>query len=590
MASPIYVSRNLPVNSVLNDVMLGRIGLPDLQRPFVWKNDKVRDLLDSMLRGYPIGYIMLWDSPNDTADTKTQHIGTNEKAYIAPKSLVIDGQQRLTALLASLYGVEVNDKNYNIRKIRIAYDPVARVFKNADASTDRDPRFVSSVADVFSAKKDNKLRSFRREFANLLNDSRKKKGEGLLTDEELDAIDDGLDALLSLEGYQLPILDIMSTADEEMVSDIFVRVNSQGQTLKQDDFIMTLLSVYEPEMRNSIEKFCANSHVPANGTSYNPLVEVSPTHTIRTAVGVGFKRGRLRYAYQILRGKDLETKTTSEKKREENFRTFGDALDKVLDLNNWHSYINTLGEAGYVCSDQATSSNAIAFCYAFYLIGKYEFRLESLALRRVIRRWFFASAITAYYVGSFETNFERQLNDVKALDGSESFVSYFEHEINSQLTDDYFRITLPTNLDSNEAMGPYWQGFVAAQVVLGAKSLFSTVPLSQLLTLGSSGTKKAFDKHHLFPDNYLKQNGYLTKRSNKGNFTLVDYANNIYISDDAPEIYVRRFRQELGEEVYKQNCIEHALPYDFEKMDYELFLEERRKLMAQLVKTAFLKL
>ncbi len=590
MASPIYVSRNLPVNSVLNDVMLGRIGLPDLQRPFVWKNDKVRDLLDSMLRGYPIGYIMLWDSPNDTADTKTQHIGTNEKAYIAPKSLVIDGQQRLTALLASLYGVEVNDKNYNIRKIRIAYDPVARVFKNADASTDRDPRFVSSVADVFSAKKDNKLRSFRREFANLLNDSRKKKGEGLLTDEELDAIDDGLDALLSLEGYQLPILDIMSTADEEMVSDIFVRVNSQGQTLKQDDFIMTLLSVYEPEMRNSIEKFCANSHVPANGTSYNPLVEVSPTHIIRTAVGVGFKRGRLRYAYQILRGKDLETKTTSEKKREENFRTFGDALDKVLDLNNWHSYINTLGEAGYVCSDQATSSNAIAFCYAFYLIGKYEFRLESLALRRVIRRWFFASAITAYYVGSFETNFERQLNDVKALDGSESFVSYFEHEINSQLTDDYFRITLPTNLDSNEAMGPYWQGFVAAQVVLGAKSLFSTVPLSQLLTLGSSGTKKAFDKHHLFPDNYLKQNGYLTKRSNKGNFTLVDYANNIYISDDAPEIYVRRFRQELGEEVYKQNCIEHALPYDFEKMDYELFLEERRKLMAQLVKTAFLKL
>ena len=154
---------------------LDEFGLPDLQRPFVWKNDKVRDLLDSMLRGYPIGYIMLWDSPHDTADTKTQHIGTNEKAYIAPKSLVIDGQQRLTALLASLYGVEVNDKNYNIRKIRIAYDPVARVFKNADASTDRDPRFVSSVADVFSAKKDNKLRSFRREFANLLNDSQEEK-------------------------------------------------------------------------------------------------------------------------------------------------------------------------------------------------------------------------------------------------------------------------------------------------------------------------------------------------------------------------------------------------------------------------------
>lgn len=139
-------------------------------------------------------------------------------------------------------------------------------------------------------------------------------------------------------------------------------------------------------------------------------------------------------------------------------------------------------------------------------------------------------------------------------------------------------------------MGPYWQGFVAAQVVLGVKSLFSTVPLSQLLTLGSSGTKKAFDKHHLFPDNYLKKSGYLSKRSNKGNFTLVDYANNIYISDEAPGKYVYRFRNELGEEVYKQNCLEHALPYGFETMDYDLFLSERRKLMAQLVKTAFSRL
>lgn len=174
MSSPIYVSRNLPISNVLDGVLLGSIGLPDLQRPFVWKNDKVRDLLDSMLRGYPIGYIMLWDSPNDL-ETKSQHIGTNEKAYAAPKSLVIDGQQRLTVLLASLYGVEVKDKNYNTRKIRIAYDPLTRVFKNADATTDRDSRFVSSVADVFSAKKENRLRSFRREFSSVLNESKEKK-------------------------------------------------------------------------------------------------------------------------------------------------------------------------------------------------------------------------------------------------------------------------------------------------------------------------------------------------------------------------------------------------------------------------------
>ena len=100
-------------------------------------------------------------------------------------------------------------------------------------------------------------------------------------------------------------------------------MNSQGQALKQDDFIMTLLSVYEPAMRERIEEFCAMSHAPAKGTSYNPLMTVSPTHIIRATVGVGFKRGRLRYAYQILRGRDLKTKETTPETRAENFATFG---------------------------------------------------------------------------------------------------------------------------------------------------------------------------------------------------------------------------------------------------------------------------
>lgn len=586
MSNPIYDARSLSIGSVLDDVRTGRIGLPDLQRPFVWKNDKVRDLLDSMLRGYPIGYIMLWDSPADM-DGKSQQIGDNKKAYEVPKSLVIDGQQRLTALLAALYGIEVRDKSYKKRSIRIAYNPIERTFKNADASTDRDPRYISAVSEVFSAYHDMTLPAFRQSFVDGLNVSNAKKGEQPVSMEQQYQIEAGLNELLSLERYPVPTLEISAQADEEMVSDIFVRVNSQGQTLKQDDFIMTLLSVYEPGMREAIEKFCADSHVPAQGSSYNPLIEVSPTHVIRTTVGVGFKRGRLRYAYQILRGRDLETKVTSEVKREENFAIFGDALTKVLDLNNWHAFINALGQAGYICAEQATSANAIAFCYAFYLIGKYEFGMDALAIRRLASRWFFASSITSFYVGSFETNFERQLNDVKQLSTADEFEAYFDHEIAAQLTDDFFRITMPIAFDSNEAMGPAWQGFVAAQVVLGAKVLFGTVPLSQLITLGSSGTKKAVDKHHIFPDNFLKQKGYLSKRSNKANFTLLDYANNIYISDDDPSVYVKRYRLELGEEEYERNCHEHALPLGFENMSYEEFLEKRRKLMAQLVKTAF---
>ena len=304
VSNSIYNPISLEVGNLLKDVQTGKIGLPDLQRPFVWGNDKVRDLLDSMLRGYPIGYVMLWDSPSDDAGKKSA-IGSNQKTYAVPKSLVIDGQQRLTALLSSLYGVPVRDKNFSERTVRIAYDPIARTFKNADASTERDVRYVPDVSEVFGANHDNRMSAYRRAFIRRLNEANAKKGEPELDDDGEDAVESGLNALLGLERYLLPTLEISESADEETVSDIFVRVNSQGQALKQDDFIMTLLSVYEPAMRGRIEEFCAMSHAPAKGTSYNPLMTVSPTHIIRATVGVGFKRGRLRYAYQILRGRDL---------------------------------------------------------------------------------------------------------------------------------------------------------------------------------------------------------------------------------------------------------------------------------------------
>lgn len=586
MANSIYNPITLEVGNVLKDVITGKIGLPDLQRPFVWKNDKVRDLLDSMLRGYPIGYVMLWEPPADDASKKSQ-IGDNEKAYAVPKELVIDGQQRLTALLAVFYGVEVRDSTFKSRPIRIAYNPITAEFKVADASTDRDPRFVSCVSDVFGANRENGFSSYRRAFIRALNESNVKKGEPELDDPAEDAIERGLTALLGLERYLLPVLRITADADEETVSDIFVRVNSQGQALRQDDFIMTLLSVYEPAMRERIERFCADSRVPMGGTSYNQLIAVSPTSVIRTAVAVGFKRGRLRYAYQILRGKDLKTKETSARTRAENFERFGTALDQVLDLNNWHSFINLLGEAGYVAPSQISSANALFFTYAFYLIGKREFGIGHGEISRLIRRWFFACSITSYYVGGFETAFERQLTEISQLGDASDFQEYFERAVASLLTDDYFTITLPNDLDANDAVGPTWNGFVAAQVVLGCKSLFGTTPLSQLLLPSASGTKKALDKHHLFPDNYLKSIGRKEKRSARANFALVDYGTNIEISDDSPLDYVPRFKQRLGYEAYERTCEEHALPVEFEGLDYDCFLYRRRILMAELIRKGF---
>lgn len=323
--------KNIPskVGDLVKDVRNGRIGLPDLQRPFVWRDNKVRELFDSMLKGYPIGYIMLWESPADY-ESKKSTIGDNSKTYEEPKELVIDGQQRLTALVAAMFAVKMKDKNFADREIKISYNPLTREFAVWSQAYEKDTEWISRISDVFLAKEDNSISSLRRYFIKEANEGRSKKGFPLLTDEEEDRIEDSINALLNLSDYSLPTLEISYNADEEDVADIFVRVNSGGQSLTENNFIQTLISVYENETSDKINAFAAASRVPAANTSYNTLLAIDPPHLIRMAVGFGFKRARLKYAYMLLRGKNLETGKFSDKVRHDNLQIFKDALDKAI--------------------------------------------------------------------------------------------------------------------------------------------------------------------------------------------------------------------------------------------------------------------
>ena len=587
MAEPLFTRIDRPMGNLVSDVREGRVGLPDLQRPFVWKDSAVRDLLDSMLRGYPIGYCILWEAPDDQEDKKSS-IGLNKKNYERPKELVIDGQQRLTALVSSLYGVPVKDESFTERTIRIAYDPIARKFSTWDAAVEKNARYIPDVSAVFEAKRNNEASKFRRVYIKRLNEANGKRGLPELDDDAEIAVEDGINELLNLETtYIIPTLSISNKADEEQMSEIFIRVNSGGTKLNEDDFIMTLLSVYEPETRQRIEDWCANSRKPGTGTSYNPLIAVKPSHIIRAVVGLGFGRGRLRYARLILNGRNLETKETSIKERERNFATFDDALDKVLDINDWHAFINALGEAGYVNGNMVSSDNTVILSYTISLIAKHRFGITGMELQRLSKRWFSMALLTYMYTGNFESVFEQQMNSIKELDGTDAFRTWTESEIAARLTDDYFAVTLPNELDQNRASGPVWNGFLAAQVVKGSRVLFGTGTVAQFLMPASSGTKKSYDKHHIFPANYLKGGPYEYAKDRRANFVCIDYQKNIDISDSDPKEYVAKYRELIGQEAYRISCKENALPIGFEFMDYLDFLEKRRALMAKMIKEAY---
>lgn len=580
---------NIPskVEDLLSDVKNGRIGLPDLQRPFVWKDNKVRELLDSMMKGYPIGYIMLWASPEDYENTG--YIGKNDKIYKQPDDLVIDGQQRLTALLAAMYGVTIKDKDYKERKIRISFNPLTREFDVWTPAFERNPEWISEISSVFMADQEHNISKLRKAYIRKVNEGRVKNGESELTDDEEDIVEQNINDLLNLNIYSLPTLKINSKADEEDVADIFVRVNSGGQNLTEKNFIETLIAVYDNAVHDKINKFCAESRIPANGTSFNQILQVDPSHLIRMAVGVGFRRARLRYAYMLLRGKDLKTGEITQDVRQDNLRIFKEALDEVTNLNNWHAFMNIFASAGYLKGNLVASSNAVVFSYVLYLIGKYDYKVPSLKLQKIICKWIFMSTITGFYTGSTESEVEKQFADLRDVSNADEFVAYLNAVIANKFTDDYFEYSLPAELNSSSATSPAWYGYIAAINVLGTPMLFSTAPLSQYFVLGTRGDKNSVDKHHIFPKHYLEKIGYSNDRDRNqiANFTYLDYATNIDISDDPPIEYVGRYREKLGEEGYKLACAQNALPENFEQLSYPEFLNKRRLLMAQIVKKAY---
>ena len=586
----LYDNIPMEVEDLLKDIKTGKLGLPDLQRPFVWKDNKVRDLLDSMLKGFPIGYIMIWSAPEDYENVK--QIGLNEKNYKRSEDLVIDGQQRLTSLIASMYGIKVKDKRFKERRIRIVYNPLEAKFEVWSNRYEKDPLWINDISKLFEADDRHEATKFRKEFIKKLNEYKVSKEEPELSDDEEIAIEENLNALLDLKDYSLPVLKIRQKADEEDVADIFKRVNSGGQNLNENNFIETLLSVYDNDVHDKIMKFCTESRIPQDGTSFNNIIDVDPSHLIRMAVGYGFNRARMRYGYKILRGKNLKTGETSEETRKENLEIFKKALDLVMDVNNWHAYLNLFPNAGYIRGNLVSSSYVVIYGYVWYLMGKYQYHVGPLELRKVITKFIFMSLVRQYYGLAPESSVERNFADLRDVKNAQGFVDYFNKEVELNFTEDFFTKTLPDDLHSSSAISPSWYGYIASINVLGTPMLFSTSPLSVYWEKGGSGKKKAIDKHHIFPKNYLKHQGYDSDRDRNqiANFTYLDYNTNIDIADNPPADYVGRYREKLGEDGYRLACEQNALPIGFESMDYFTFLEERRKLMSGIIKKAYKKL
>lgn len=588
----IYKNTTLTVGHLINKIETGELGLPELQRPFVWKDTKVRDLFDSMMRGYPIGYLMLWECP-DTDKNRT--IGTGTHSYESPKEVIIDGQQRLTSLFAVMKGRKVLNSRYDERTIIISYCPLKNKFEVGTSATKKDPEWVYDISQLYLAPSS---RKFTNNFIDSLQAARETKGE-VLSDEEQDIIDENFTAVENLAKFTMPVFDIDANGDEEDVAEIFVRVNSGGVELKQNDFILTLLSLYWDEGRKQIEQFSMDSTKPpiaGRTTSYNLVTGVYAQDLIRVVMAYGFDRARLKYGYKLLRGADFDHKgAVNLSLRDQRFNTLKSKLPDVLDLHSWHEFLKAVMSAGYLNDDIILSHNSIFYSYAMYLIAKHRFNASENENLHLTSLWFFYACLISLYTGSFESLVENHLNAIKELSNLDEYHDFILSRVGERLTNDYFDITLlgSEGLAVSGRGNNAWNAYVAALNILDAKILFSKTSLlvSKLFEPGTDGKRKSLEKHHLFPKAYLKSKGYNDARINQmANYAFIDWKDNADILDDAPSVYYPVVCNGRTEEDIRRMEEENALPHGWEHMDYEEFLIERRKLMSAIIKKAYEKL
>jgi hypothetical protein len=590
-----YSVNQQPIQTLLTWALSGEIAIPEIQRPFVWDASKVRDLMDSLYHGYPIGYLITWQNPN---------VKLKNGSIASGKRILIDGQQRVTALMVALLKQEVINKDYRKRRIKIAFHPIERKFEVYNPAIEKDKTWIPDIADIFDPK-------FR--MIKTVKDYCERNNY-----ENEDEINDRLDFLRGIINNPIGMIDLDSNLDIETVTEIFIRINSAGIVLSQADFAMSKIAVNESyggnTLRKAIDYFCHLAIAPDFheqlkeidqefvNTDYfvkmswlrnenDDLYDPSYTDMLRVAFTSEFQRGRLQNLVALLSGRNFETRTYEESIVEESFSKLRSGILNYMNETHFKQLVMILRSAGFVERSMIRSQNAINFAYILYLTMKKQ-KEKPAVIESLVRKWFVLSILTSRYSASPESQFDF---DIRRIQESGAQV-YIKNVINAELSDAFWNFGLPQQMDTSVASSPSFNVFLAAQVKMVDKGF-----LSRDITVSDLVTHKG-DIHHIFPRAYLKKFGLQRGRYNQiANYVITQSEINIAIRDKSPSQYMKEVfdqcnggglkyggitsKQDLLENM-KMNCI----PEGIEEMkidEYDLFLNKRRELMAQKIKTYF---
>ena len=599
-----YNNYPLAISQILGLIEANDIAIPEIQRPFVWRRSQVRDLMDSLYKGYPTGYIIIWKNPSVKLKDGTISQG---------KKVLIDGQQRITALMTAIAGKKIVFDDYSEGRIKISFDPIAALSDNPDAELFavqtpahlKSKRWIPDIAEIF--RLDFPSFKFVRQYV----------ADNPGVDE--DAIHEVIQGLRNLQHCNIGVIELDASLDIDIVTDIFIRINSKGTALSQGDFVMSKIAADEVHGGNTLRKVIDYfAHLCKDGTFFNKIKEkdtafaASPylsklewlkddketvydpecDDILRVAFMHRCKRAKLADLVALLSGRDFVTREFKEEIVESTYNDLKAGIENVINGYNFSQFMLAIRSAGFTSKRLVNSVMAIDFAYAIYLLLQESKEVPVDEIKSLVQRWYVLSVLTARYSGSPESSFAKDIRRIGEV-GVKTALKEIE---DATLSDNFWNIQLDQNLTYVSSINPTYQVFLAAQNFFKKDSLLSHIPVGELVNLGG-------DIHHIFPKQYLVDNGYDKYSYNQvANYAYLDTPVNIKVGKKAPKEYFNEALDEIreqGETSFKaiksesefmSNLEDNCIPAEILQMDhtrYSDFLVARRAKMTALIRSYY---
>ena len=586
------------IETVLSWVKSQEIAIPEIQRPFVWDASDVRDLMDSLYQGYPIGYLIVWRNPN---------VKLKDGKLSEGKKILIDGQQRVIALKAAILDEYVIDKEYRRVKIKIAFNPIEEKFEVLNPAIQKDSAWIPDISKIIEGD----INVFE------LVDEYCAKNKGV----DRNAFYKTIESLRQITKKQIGVIELEHDLEIDVVTTIFIRINSKGVILSQADFAMSKIASNETyggsTLRKCIDYFC---HLAVAPEFYSHIVEVDkdfqktdffskiawmknesddlydPEYTdmLRVAFTSEFNRGKLADLVSLLSGRNFETREYEEEVAKKSFKQLENGILNFINETHFKRFLMIIKSAGFISGDLIRSQNALNFAYILYLKLK-ALNYNPADIEKYVRRWFVLSVLTGRYSGSPESRFDLDIKNV----ASKNFGDHLKATEDGELSDAFWDFGLVQGMDTSASSSPYFNVYLASQVKANDNGFLSSdITVQDLISHRG-------DIHHIFPKDYLKGKGLKKGDYNQlGNYVYMQSEINVKICNKAPVDYFTELKSQCDGGKLKYGGIKdlkllhrnmemNCIPKDIFEMDvrhFDDFLKKRRKLMSKKIKDYYFSL